>query len=234
MINNLANTLKSVDFIVLVNTVISLINSYKLTLGCWWSHGEQLNHTLDMYYMALSTLEGFSSSYSGNVMKLGKHITWCAEFFVWKKKRRESYLVMGEASERKRKTFCMRSYFRIGMGPWGAQQAKESWKAIKKKLLSTAFYSVNHRLLKRLKTTSFLHINDAPFICTGQDSNRFKLRSICILFFWGSCSHWSPYLQHVAICTACFCQNFMMNVVVKLTQLQNLKACTLGSTMSSG
>ncbi len=65
--------------------------------------------------MALAALEGFIPSYTGDVMELGKHATWHALFFVWKE--RESDLVMGEVSKRERKTYCMRSYFRVGMGP---------------------------------------------------------------------------------------------------------------------
>lgn len=81
-------------------------------------------------------------------------------FFVWKER-----VVMGDEREGERETFCMRSYFRVGMGPWAAQQAKESWKAIKKKLLSTVFHSVNHRCLRDWKqlysSTWVMHLSSA-------------------------------------------------------------------------
>lgn len=59
----------------------------------------------------------------------------------------------------------MGSYFGAEMGPCVAQWAKESWKAIKKKLLSALFRSVNQQPLKKLKTTLLLRVYDTPFIC---------------------------------------------------------------------
>lgn len=59
----------------------------------------------------------------------------------------------------------MGSYFWAATGPCVAQWAKESWKAIKKKLLSALFRSVNQQLLKEPKTTLFPRVRETPFIC---------------------------------------------------------------------
>lgn len=76
-----------------------------------------------------------------------------------------SHHVMREVGIRKRQrqSFWLRSYFWVEMGlVWHSTPKKDGRQSER----NSFFHSVNHQLLKRMKTTLFLHVNGTPFICT--------------------------------------------------------------------
>lgn len=226
MIQQVANVKKRVDFIrsLWIYYYFLVIHSHKTHIVMALISVKMNSWVEPLTWLTCSINTGGLQSYSGDMVGSGKHAT-CYIFCL----EREGRLPCDGSGkqERERESFSMMSYFRVGMGPWAAQQAKESWKAIKKKLLSTALHSVNHQLLKRLKTTLFLHVNDAPFICTLEDRKGFKSKAIRVLFFFllGDRALTVGYTcSTVPYASRAFAKNTVMYSVVKWIPLQKPKS----------
>lgn len=159
-----------------------------------------------------------------------------AIFSVWKEGER--YLAMGEVSKRERVRLSAWGVI-LGMG-WGPERHSRPKKAGRQSKRNSSLprftLSITNCLRdwKQLYSSTWMMHLSSPLSKTATGLNQEP--SVCFFFFFlgGSCSHCWLYLQHVAICTAFFRQNIVMYGVVKWIPQQNLKACTLGSTMSSG